>query len=174
MAAGDVAPEVVDVLRRVLAQATAQRPRPVRPLFLKPAVESICEIKPLRFLKGLIFICVFLSVFMELLQQVLAVFQTNLSQDVFHCLASLSDLLNISNWNLIHYSSKPRLMSRCRLTLVVAVPPPTGLTIFTSTGPQLCVSVSCVCCQRCTQILIRAASSVHTHTRMKRAVKCKR
>lgn len=65
-------------------------------------------------------------------------------------------------------------MSRCRLTLVVAVPPPTGLTIFTSTGPQLCVSVSCVCCQRCTQILIRAASSVHTHTRMKRAVKCKR
>lgn len=41
-------------------------------------------------------------------------------------------------------SSFPR-----RLTLVVAVPPPTELTF--STGPQLCMSGSCVCCQRCTE-----------------------
>lgn len=35
MAARDVAPEVVDVLRRVLAQTAAQRSRPIRPLHRK-------------------------------------------------------------------------------------------------------------------------------------------
>lgn len=40
------------------------------------------------------------------LQKCLAVFQADLTQDVFHCLACLSDLLNISNWELIHSSTQ--------------------------------------------------------------------
>lgn len=61
---------------------------------------------------------------------------------------------------------------QCTLTLAVAEPPPqTGLTFPTSTGPQLCVSVSCVCSRCRAQILIRAASSVYTRRRTKNAVK---
>lgn len=63
---------------------------------------------------------------------------------------------------------------RFRLTLVVAVPPPTGRTFFTSTGPQLCVSVSCVCSRRCTQVLMRAASSIYVRRLMKNVAKCER
>ena len=40
------------------------------------------------------------------LSQVLTVFQTNLAQDVFHCFTCLSDLLDVSNGELIHYSSE--------------------------------------------------------------------
>lgn len=60
------------------------------------------------------------------------------------------------------HTDLPRPILGCMLTLVVAVPPPTELTFSTSTGP--CMSVSCVCCQCCTQILIRAASSVCAHS----------
>lgn len=59
------------------------------------------------------------------------------------------------------------------LTLVVAVPPPTGLTF--STPPALkCVSVSCVCPRRCAQILMRAASSAYTHRWMMSVIKYER
>lgn len=40
------------------------------------------------------------------LLQVLTVFQTDLAQDVFHCFTRLSDLLDVSNRKLIHYSSQ--------------------------------------------------------------------
>lgn len=40
------------------------------------------------------------------LQQVLTVFQADLTQDALHCLPRFADLFDISNWDLIHDSSQ--------------------------------------------------------------------